>query len=70
MDNAISIRPARGAVGIQWEEADGRIAIRVIDTGFGIPPGEEQAVFQKFVRGKAASAANVKGAGVGLSDGP
>ena len=67
VDNAIKYSPGEAAVRIEWEEAEGRVVIRVIDTGLGIPPGEQQAVFQKFVRGQAASTANVKGAGVGLS---
>jgi signal transduction histidine kinase len=33
----------------------------------GIPAAEQRSIFQKFVRGSAAIAANVKGTGVGLT---
>jgi two-component system phosphate regulon sensor histidine kinase PhoR len=33
----------------------------------GIPASEQRMIFQKFVRGRAAIAANVKGTGVGLA---
>jgi len=33
----------------------------------GIPAAEQRLIFQKFVRGSAAAAANVKGTGVGLA---
>ena len=33
----------------------------------GIPPAEQRTIFEKFVRGSAAVAAQVKGTGVGLS---
>ncbi|MGH9221185.1 MAG: ATP-binding protein, partial [Vicinamibacterales bacterium] len=44
-----------------------RAAIRVIDSGVGIPASEQQAIFGKFVRGRAAVDANIKGTGVGLA---
>jgi signal transduction histidine kinase len=38
-----------------------------VDHGPGVPRVEQQAIFRKFVRGRAAMDANVKGTGVGLS---
>jgi len=39
----------------------------VRDKGIGIPAAEQPTIFEKFVRGSAAVAAQVKGTGVGLS---
>ena len=52
---------------VEWGRVNGAIAIRVRDRGMGIPAAEQPLIFQKFVRGSAAVAANVKGTGVGLA---
>ena len=44
-------------------EEDGAVIIEVRDRGPGIPPGEEERIFEKFYRGKSNSA---RGAGLGL----
>jgi len=67
IDNAIKYSPGQSAVHVAWTKDAGRVAIRVSDSGLGIPESDHQRVFQKFVRGDAAMNANVKGTGVGLS---
>jgi signal transduction histidine kinase len=67
LDNALKYSPDQPAVWVGWGCEDGAIAIRVRDCGMGIPAAEQQLIFQKFVRGSAAVAANVKGTGVGLA---
>jgi signal transduction histidine kinase len=44
-----------------------RVVISVRDNGIGIAPGEQGAIFQKFVRGDAAKKAGIKGTGIGLA---
>jgi two-component system sensor histidine kinase SenX3 len=39
----------------------------VVDHGLGIPRDEQQAIFRKFVRGRTARDANIKGTGIGLA---
>ena len=67
LDNAVKYSPGCPTVWVDWAPQDGRIAIRVRDRGSGIPPEERERIFRKFVRGAAADAGNVKGAGVGLA---
>jgi signal transduction histidine kinase len=67
IDNALKYSPDQPAVWVEWGCEDGAVAIRVRDRGMGIPVGEQRVIFQKFVRGSAAAAANVKGTGVGLA---
>ena len=52
---------------VQCRKENDRAAICVVDHGVGIPRSEQQAIFRKFVRGRAAIDAHVKGTGVGLS---
>jgi two-component system sensor histidine kinase SenX3 len=54
-------------VRVAWEPRGDRIALSVRDEGPGIAPDEQRRIFHKFVRGAAASAANVRGTGVGLA---
>jgi signal transduction histidine kinase len=67
LDNAIKYSPDHSTVSVELKKEDGRAAIRVVDRGTGIPAAEQQVIFQKFVRGRTAIDANVKGTGVGLS---
>jgi signal transduction histidine kinase len=67
IDNAIKYSPRQSTVSVELKKEDDRAAISVIDRGTGIPPGEQHAIFQRFVRGRAAIDANVRGTGVGLS---
>ena len=67
LDNAIKYSPGQPAVWVEVAREDGFVAIRVRDQGLGIPDQERKRLFQKFVRGSAADAANVKGAGIGLA---
>jgi signal transduction histidine kinase len=67
IDNAIKYSPDHSTVWVQWKREHDRAAICVVDHGPGVPRVEQQAIFRKFVRGRAAMDANVKGTGVGLS---
>jgi signal transduction histidine kinase len=67
VDNALKYSPNQPTVWVEWEAEDDRVAIRVRDIGAGIAPSERKTIFEKFVRGSAAQAGNVKGTGVGLA---
>jgi signal transduction histidine kinase len=67
VDNALKYSPDQPFVSVEWGCENSAIAIRVRDRGMGIPAAEQRLIFQKFVRGSAAIAANVKGTGVGLA---
>jgi len=67
IDNAIKYSPNQPTVWVQCRKENDRAAICVVDHGVGIPRSEQQAIFCKFVRGRAALDASVKGTGVGLS---
>jgi len=67
VDNALKYSPDQQTVSVEWVCENGSIAIHVRDQGIGIPAAEQRSIFQKFVRGSAAIAANVRGTGVGLA---
>jgi signal transduction histidine kinase len=63
ISNAVKFTPAGGTVKISLNLTEQHLCFVVQDTGPGIPPGDEQRIFDQFYRGKSA----VNGAGLGLS---
>jgi two-component system sensor histidine kinase KdpD len=64
LDNALKYTPAGAAIRIAATASEGRVSIEVADHGPGLPPGEEERVFEKFYRGPGTSE---RGAGLGLA---
>jgi signal transduction histidine kinase len=65
LDNAVKYSPECDTVWLDASTTASTVVITVRDRGVGIPPGEQQHVFERFYRGHAASA--VTGTGLGLS---
>jgi signal transduction histidine kinase len=59
--NAVQASPAGGAVEVRCWSEGGRLHLRVRDRGTGIPPGQEEAIFEPFHTSK------VRGTGLGLA---
>jgi two-component system sensor histidine kinase SenX3 len=58
--------PSR-TVRVEVERQGTLAAISVHDGGLGIAPREQDAIFEKFVRGDSARASETKGTGLGLA---
>jgi signal transduction histidine kinase len=43
-----------------------RVALRILDSGIGIPPSELKEVFQRFYRVRTRARRKVRGTGLGL----
>jgi PAS domain S-box-containing protein len=73
VENGITYTPSGGQVGlsvqvVQREDEEGPwLAIRVRDTGPGIPLSEQTRVLDRFFRGSLVEAGNIPGTGLGLS---
>ena len=67
VENAIKYSPQQPVVWVRWGLERDRASIKVVDHGVGIAADERSAIFGKFVRGRSAQAADVKGTGVGLA---
>lgn len=68
VSNAIKYTPAGGHVWLSLRQSstpDARIAIDVRDTGPGIPPNDQERIFEEFFRLPASR--NIAGTGVGLA---
>jgi two-component system sensor histidine kinase KdpD len=65
IDNVIKYTPPDSPIEIAAEDTGGAVVIEVADRGPGLPPGEEQLIFEKFHR--AERGPSVRGAGLGLA---
>ena len=64
LDNAVKYTPSGGAVSVEVKNYELFSAIRVTDTGPGIPEGEQAKIFGRFYR--APSTYQTEGVGIGL----
>ena len=67
LDNAAKYSPDCQTVWVDVAQKDGHATIAVRDEGLGIPSGELEAVFNKFVRGTSSEGRGTKGTGIGLA---
>jgi two-component system phosphate regulon sensor histidine kinase PhoR len=67
IENAMKYSPPESPVGISCASLKGSHVIDVSDRGIGIPPSEQVKIFEKFYRGRQASALDVQGVGIGLA---
>jgi signal transduction histidine kinase len=71
VSNAVKFTPAGGSVTLRLvaAEAGGQPVARlsVIDTGIGIPSGEQVKLFTRFFRASTAQRSQIVGVGLGLS---
>ncbi len=66
IDNALKYSPDGGEVVVSTVPAAASVRVEVADQGIGIPPGEQEAVFEKFYRADPQHRAVPGGTGLGL----
>jgi signal transduction histidine kinase len=66
IDNAIKYSPDGGRVEVEIGRSGGRVRFRVTDQGLGIPPTEQDRIFEKFFRIDPNLTRGVGGTGLGL----
>jgi signal transduction histidine kinase len=72
LDNAVKFTPAGGSVAVRGAavtDAGGRPAVEITvqDTGIGIPPEEQQKVFERFYQIDSSMTRQYGGVGIGLA---
>jgi PAS domain S-box-containing protein len=67
LSNAIKFTPEGGRVDVRLSAAGGAMVVEVRDTGIGIPPDEQEKLFERFFRTKGATDRAIQGTGLGLS---
>jgi two-component system phosphate regulon sensor histidine kinase PhoR len=66
-DNAIKYNKKDGKVSIALTKNDKGILFSIEDTGIGIPPKEQERVFERFYRVDKSHSKEISGTGLGLS---
>ena len=66
VENAVKYSPAGGRVHVSLERREGRVLFAVRDQGLGIPPREQDRIFEKFYRLDPNLTRGVGGTGLGL----
>jgi DNA-binding response OmpR family regulator len=67
VSNAIKFTPERGQITLEGHEQPETIAFAVTDTGVGIDPAEQQAIFDKFYQLGSTTRGVREGTGLGLA---
>jgi len=70
LSNAVKFTPAGGSIVVGGARSHDRpdfVALSVTDTGIGIPPDKQDAVFEPFVQVDSAKTRGAQGTGLGLA---
>ncbi|MCC6646141.1 MAG: HAMP domain-containing histidine kinase [Polyangiaceae bacterium] len=67
LDNAIKYAKDGGRVTVRTARDGAQAALSVEDRGAGIAPEDQRRIFDRFVRGRSARDARIRGTGIGLS---
>ncbi len=67
LSNAVKYSPDGGTITVQGRGDRWQLLIRVSDEGIGIPPHEQEHVFERFYRVENEVTRRTRGAGLGLS---
>jgi signal transduction histidine kinase len=67
INNALKYSKEQKYIGVNLYRANGSVKLEVQDHGIGIPPAEQEKIFEKFYRCGDPLVHNIKGSGLGLS---
>jgi signal transduction histidine kinase len=67
LSNSLKFTPEGGRVWIEAVPGEGRVSLTVGDTGMGIPPAEQQAIFEEFYQVGTTTKGVKEGTGLGLA---
>ncbi|MBI3911236.1 MAG: DUF4118 domain-containing protein [Armatimonadetes bacterium] len=67
LDNALKYSPPTSEVELRAFQEEDRLVMEILDRGPGLPPGQEQRLFDRFYRGPHLGESAVPGVGIGLS---
>jgi PAS domain S-box-containing protein len=65
--NAAKYTPDGGRIGLEVENGEQFVIIRVTDNGVGLAPDQVESIFQLFMQGEGAASPTESGLGIGLT---
>jgi two-component system, NtrC family, sensor histidine kinase KinB len=66
LENAVKYSPAGGTVTVRARATAPMIEVDVEDEGIGIPPSDEERIFERFYQGETGDRRRFGGVGIGL----
>jgi signal transduction histidine kinase len=67
LDNAYQYNLPEGRILVRMTSGENEVQVDIQDSGMGIPPQDQQSVFERFFRGENTLTLGVAGTGLGLS---
>ena len=67
LSNAVKYSPHGGAVCVRLTADEDVATLTIADTGIGVPPEEQELLFQRFYRASNARHSGITGTGLGLA---
>ena len=67
LSNAVKFTPEGGRIGLKAGRTDGMVEISVTDTGIGIAPEDQAAIFEEFRQVGSDETRKQEGTGLGLT---
>ena len=68
LSNAVKYSPDGGHVEVSCSVTADDVTVAVSDSGIGIPPGEQERIFDRFFRASTARDRGIEGSGLGLAN--
>ncbi|MFC1608717.1 PAS domain-containing protein [Patescibacteria group bacterium] len=66
ISNAVKYTPENGSINVDILKKDKNVLIKISDTGYGIPKGQQSKIFSKLFRAENIINRDVEGTGLGL----
>jgi signal transduction histidine kinase len=67
LDNAVRFTPSGGEVCVSGQAQEGRLVVSISDGGPGIPPEQQQQIFDRYYQAKLGRRRGSTGVGLGLT---
>lgn len=67
LDNSVKFTNTAGSIHIETSVRDGKVSVKIKDTGIGIKPEDQKRVFERFYKADTSRGEDKKGSGLGLS---
>lgn len=67
LNNAVKFTPSGGTIVVRIQQEGNQVLLQVSDTGIGIPPDEQERIFERFYQVNGSSKRRYGGMGLGLA---